>query len=370
MPAIVVGEHADPLLHQVRREVAVEAAADAHRGVDQEPGARAGRRVHGPAEHLAVGRSDAHTSPVMGMPPRRPTASSASISSSAKPACRSTARVSAPACTGGRGSSGAVALNRGAGAFCTTPLTVMNAPPGDVVRVPGGLGHREHRRNAGVGALQQRAPLVAGPRAEDGRQLGFQGGPPGARDGISPEPVGAKAGGIQAGPPDELLVELRLEGRDGQVLAVEGLVGRIEVRGAAQEVGAGLPVEEAGGPEAVEHRHLRVDAVEHRGIHHLSRPGARGLEQCAHEAEGQQHAAATEVAEQVERRHRRLRRAHRRRAARRRARCSSGRGRGHRPAGHPGPSRSPGRRPGGDCAAGRRRARRPAARRRRGGSPR
>ena len=57
---------------------------------------------------------------------------------------------------------------------------------------------------------------------------------------------------------------------------------------------------------AVEHRHQHRGAVDHRRVDDLALPAALRLEQRAHDAEGEQHAAAAEVADQVERRHRRL----------------------------------------------------------------
>ncbi len=42
---------------------------------------------------------------------------------------------------------------------------------GLIVRVERRLIHVQHRRNTGIGALQQSAPIVTGLRAKDGRQL-------------------------------------------------------------------------------------------------------------------------------------------------------------------------------------------------------
>ena len=55
----------------------------------------------------------------------------------------------------------------------------------------------------------------------------------------------------------------------------------------------------------MDHRHQRGRAVDHGGVDHLALARAGGLEQRGHHAEGQQHAAAAEVAHQVQRRHRR-----------------------------------------------------------------
>ena len=53
-----------------------------------------------------------------------------------------------------------VRLNRGAGAGWTRPSTSTNVRAGDVVRVAGGLRHRQHRGEADVGRVQERAPLM------------------------------------------------------------------------------------------------------------------------------------------------------------------------------------------------------------------
>ena len=50
----------------------------------------------------------------------------------------------------------------------------------------------------------------------------------------------------------------------------------------------------------------RGGAVDHGGVDHLALAAALGVEQAAHHAEGEEHAAAAEVAHQVQRRHRRL----------------------------------------------------------------
>ena len=59
------------------------------------------------------------------------------------------------------------AANRGAGAGWVMPATSTNVLAGDVVRVRRRLVHRQHRREADVGALHDLAPLVTGLRPED-----------------------------------------------------------------------------------------------------------------------------------------------------------------------------------------------------------
>jgi hypothetical protein len=63
-------------------------------------------------------------------------------------------------------------------------------------------------------------------------------------------------------------------------------------------------------------------AVDHRGVDHLPLTAALRLEQRTHHAVREEHAAAAEVTDHVQRRHRRLARRDRSGRARRPARCS------------------------------------------------
>src|SRR5512133_450715 len=80
----------------------------------------------------------------------------------------------------------------------------------------GGLEGGEDGGHAGVGALEQAAPVVAGPGPEHGGQPFAQQRPAGAV-----VLVGQVLGG-QADPLQELGEELGLQGADGQVAAVGG----------------------------------------------------------------------------------------------------------------------------------------------------
>ena len=73
---------------------------------------------------------------------------------------------------------------------------------------------------------------------------------------------------------------------------------------------------------AVDDRHQRGGAVDHRGVDHLALARALALDERAGDAEREQHAAAAEVADQVERRDRRLAVPADRVQRARRARCS------------------------------------------------
>ena len=78
----------------------------------------------------------------------------------------------------------------------------------------------------------------------------------------------------------------------------------VEGRAGVEQVGAAVVlVEHAHGAEGVEHRHQHGRTVDHGSIDHLPFAGLLRLQQRAHHAEGQEHAAAAEVADQVQRRH-------------------------------------------------------------------
>ena len=101
-------------------------------------------------------------------------------------------------------------------------------------------------------------------------------------------------------------VELRLDRTDRNVLPVLRLVDLVEVRSGVEHVGAALLAPPAGLLRAVDDRHQRRHPVHHRGVDHLPLAGRGALDQGAHDPVGHQHAAAAEVADQIEGRQRRL----------------------------------------------------------------
>jgi hypothetical protein len=111
---------------------------------------------------------------------------------------------------------------------------------------------------------------------------------------------------LQARLLQQLRVELRLDRADRDVLAVPGLVHVVEMRTGVQHVGAAFGLPPAALQRPVEDRHERRRSVHHRGVDDLAATRLRALDQRARDAEGQQHPAAAEVADQVERRHRGL----------------------------------------------------------------
>ena len=99
------------------------------------------------------------------------------ISSGAKPQSTSAVSVSAPAATGARRTSLGVRSKRGAGAGWGAPSTSTNVVARDVVRMRARLAHREHRREADLGAREELDPLVARARREQRGEALLQRGP-------------------------------------------------------------------------------------------------------------------------------------------------------------------------------------------------
>ena len=113
-------------------------------------------------------------------------------------------------------------------------------------------------------------------------------------------------GGV--GDPEQLHqqgIKLRLDRADGNVLAVGAGIGVVEMCGAVEQVVAALVAPHVLRMHAVHHGRQQRGAVGHRGVHHLALARRFGLEQRAHQTKAQQHAAAAEVADVVQR-HRRF----------------------------------------------------------------
>ncbi len=94
--------------------------------------------------------------------------------------------------------------------------------------------HRDDRRDAGVGGIEDLGPLVAGP------------GPEGRREGLTqlrpagPVVLRRQSGRVQAEPVEQRGVELRLDGADGHVPTVGRLVHVVVRRAGVEHVGAAL----------------------------------------------------------------------------------------------------------------------------------
>lgn len=166
--------------------------------------------------------------------------------------------------------------------------------------MPGGRGERQDGGDARVGTGEVLRPLVSRPGPEDRGEAR-----PELRPGLSPgrrreRLVGQPETRQQRG------VELRFERPDRDVPTVGAGVGAVE---------GGAPVEQVVGPvlgpgSGCAHRpdDLRehADAVDHRRVHDLAASGSFPLPQRGQQTHEQEHRAAAEVADQVERRRRRL----------------------------------------------------------------
>ena len=169
-----------------------------------------------------------------------------------------------------------------------------------VVGVLGGLRQRQHGCEAGVGALQQVAPLVAGALGDHRCELLLEFGPAGPIH--LPVPLRT----VQSEPLPQFRVELGLDRPQRDVAAVGGLVHVVEVGAGVEHVGAPLVAPEARAGHAEEGGHQRGGPVHHGRVHDLAPTRGPRFEHRAHHPVGEVHAAAPEVAHQVEGRHRGL----------------------------------------------------------------
>ncbi len=170
--------------------------------------------------------------------------------------------------------------------------------PRTVVRMARRFIEVEHWRKADIGAFHHRAPLVAGLRFDDGCEFGFQ-----LRPTLRVH-LRLKVRIGDAGLFEQQRVKLRLNGTDGNPLAIGALVGFIKVRAAVEQVRAFVVRPSPQGVKAVHHRHQCCRAIGHRGINHLPFARCARFEQRTDDAESEQQSAAAEIANQIERRHR------------------------------------------------------------------
>ena len=143
------------------------------------------------------------------------------------------------------------------------------------VRVRRRLAQREHRRDAGVGAVEDRGPLVSGPGAEDRgeplRQLRpratCRSGAGRSGSSARPVPRAARRRTAARSAPTETY------------LAVGALVDVVEVGAGVEHVDAPLVLPRAHGHHPVHERGEHGGAVDHGGVDHLALSGGPGLEQ-------------------------------------------------------------------------------------------
>ena len=110
----------------------------------------------------------------------------------------------------------------------------------------------------------------------------------------------------EAQPLEQIRVELGFDRADGDIPAVFRFIGVVPRRAGIEHVDAALLAPALVREHAGEHRRKQRRALDHRRVHHLPLAGALRVEQRAGDAEREQHAAAAEIAHQVQRRNRRL----------------------------------------------------------------
>ena len=162
----------------------------------------------------------------------------------------------------------------------------------------GDLVQRQHRRHARLGAVEDGHPLVARPGRERGREPLPQHRVP--RDVV----LRRQRRRVETEPVEQLGVEPRFQRADGDVPAVGAGVGVVVGRAAVQEVGLPLVGPVALTVERPGHLHEQARPVDHRGVDDLAAARRARLQHRREDADEQQHGAAAEVADEVQRRHR------------------------------------------------------------------
>ena len=163
------------------------------------------------------------------------------------------------------------------------------------------LPHGEHRCNAGVHSVEQGGPLIASTG-------GYHRGDPVVQLGPTRRVVlvGERLVAGQAQAFEQLRIELGLDRGDCQPATIGAFVHVVERCTRVQQVRAALDAPESRRPGAEQRGHEKCRAVDHGGIDDLPLPRHRALDESGEHTHGKEHAAATEVGHQVERRSGRL----------------------------------------------------------------
>jgi len=158
------------------------------------------------------------------------------------------------------------------------------------------LGHRQHRCDARVAALEDLRPLRHRPLRE----------PCGEHTPHLRPPCHVVLAGQIGGHPfrgekqrGEPRVELRLKRPDGHVPSVRGLVHVVERRPGVQPVHAALVGPRPVGEQPVRHRLKHRGPVHDRGVDHLTVPGLAGAKQRGEHPDREEQRPAAEVAQVV-----------------------------------------------------------------------
>ena len=164
-------------------------------------------------------------------------------------------------------------------------------------RVRGRFGEAQHRRKADVRALHKLAPLLASLLAHNLAQAALLLGPAFGVVLLAELVLGKPRLVLEQG------IKLRLDGADSDILAVGAFVGVVKMRGAVEQIGfAPIGIPQPGGVQGVHHPHQLRRAIDHGRIDNLPLTGTGGLQQRGENAVDQQHGAAPEVADEIERR--------------------------------------------------------------------
>ena len=168
-----------------------------------------------------------------------------------------------------------------------------------VVRMPRRLIHRQHRREAGVAALQQATPFIARAGAEAFSEACLRFRPPRAIH------LRRHRRGVDLEQAQQFGVELGLDRGHRDITPVSAFVDLVEVGARVGHVAAAPAIHPSGRLGAVDRGHQRGRAVDHGGVHHLALSRPLRLDDGGKQADNQVQRAAAEIADQVERRCRR-----------------------------------------------------------------
>ncbi len=174
---------------------------------------------------------------------------------------------------------------------------LLERPAGHQVRMARRLGERQHRRDAGVGAVEHRRPLVAGaarrrPRRSGSRSTGHPATSCWAGRSASAEPE----------QPQQFGVELGFQCADRHVPAVSGRVDVVERRAAVEQVAATLGSATRPAARRPANSVVRWAAPSTMAASTTCpRPGGPGHVQRRQAADDEVERAAAEVADEVER---------------------------------------------------------------------
>ena len=189
--------------------------------------------------------------------------------------------------------------NRGAGAACSTPSAVDHRRPRPQVLVLRGFGPRQHRRDARVGAREDRRSTRRGSCSRTGRR----------RSCASRDTHRFRTGRAPRRPTDRgrRAIPRRTAARSRRPPCTCRRRSRRCGRTGRRRRAGTTRARRAGTGRLHRPHHLRqdADAVDHRGVDHLSLAGPLPLVERGDDAQQHEHRAAAEVGDQVQRRDRR-----------------------------------------------------------------